>query len=98
MPPRGGHIGPLRARFLRRGERTQMVALDPTPLPSEGLVPLEARAGILIVLHGLLPHRSAPNRSERSRHAYTLHVIDGRARYSADNWLQRAPEMPLRGF
>jgi phytanoyl-CoA hydroxylase len=67
----GGHKGPLRARFLRHGERTEMVTLDPTPLPSEGLVPLEAPAGTLIVLHGLLPHRSGPNRSERSRHAYT---------------------------
>jgi len=94
----GGHLGPLRARFLRHGERTEMVTLDPTPLPSEGLVPLEAPEGTLIVLHGLLPHRSGPNRSARSRHAYTLHVIDGQARYGADNWLQRAPEMPLRGF
>jgi phytanoyl-CoA hydroxylase len=94
----GGHKGPLRARFLRHGERTEMVTLDPTPLPSEGLVPLEAPAGTLIVLHGLLPHRSGPNRSAKSRHAYTLHLIDGRARYSAENWLQRAPEMPLRGF
>jgi phytanoyl-CoA hydroxylase len=94
----GGHFGPLRARFLRHGERTEMVTLEPTPLPSNGLVPLEAPEGTLIVLHGLLPHRSGPNRSARSRHAYTLHVIDGQARYSPDNWLQRAPEMPLRGF
>jgi phytanoyl-CoA hydroxylase len=94
----GGHLGPLRARFLRHGERTETVTLDPTPLPSDGLVPLEAPEGTLIVLHGLLPHRSGPNRSARSRHAYALHLIDGQARYSPDNWLQRAPEMPLRGF
>ena len=43
----------------------------------------------------LLP---TPNRAARSRHAYSLHVIDGRARYARDNWLQRPPEMPLRGF
>jgi phytanoyl-CoA hydroxylase len=75
-----------------------MIALDPTPLPSAGLVPLEVPKGTLIVLHGLLPHGSAPNRSARSRHAYTLHVIDGRARYRPDNWLRRAPGMPLCGF
>ncbi len=78
--------------------RTETVIIDPTTLPSTGLVPLEVEEGTLVVLHGLLPHWSAPNRSERSRHAYTLHVIDGRARYSADNWLQRGPEMSLRGF
>jgi len=61
-------------------------------------VPIEARRGTLVVLHGMLPHFSAPNRSARSRHAYTLHVIDGACRYLEDNWLQRGPDMPLRGF
>ena len=51
----------------------------------------------LVVLHGLLPHASAPNRSHRPRHAYALHIIDGRAHYPSDNWLQR-PDLPLRGF
>lgn len=94
----GGHRGPLRSRFVRHGDRTETIVLDPTPLPDQGLVPLEVREGTLVVLHGFLPHGSAPNRSPRSRHAYTLHVIDGRCRYSPDNWLQRAAEMPLRGF
>jgi phytanoyl-CoA hydroxylase len=94
----GGHRGPLRTRFLREGDATRTVTLDPTPLPADGLVPLEAPQGTLVVLHGLLPHLSGPNRSERSRHAYALHVIDGRARYSEGNWLQRGPAMPLRGF
>ena len=94
----GGHKGPLRSRFVRDGYRTETVTLDDTPLPTDGLVPLEVAQGTLVVLHGLLPHGSAPNRSARSRHAYALHVIDGRARYSPDNWLRRAPEMPLRGF
>ena len=94
----GGHRGPLRSRFVREGYRTDTITLDPTPLPTTGLVPLEAAEGTLIVLHGLLPHGSAPNRSARSRHAYALHVIDGRARYSPDNWLQRGSEMSLRGF
>jgi phytanoyl-CoA hydroxylase len=99
----GGHKGPLRSRFIRHDaggshDRTEMVTLDPTPLPSEGLVPLEAPKGTLVVLHGLLPHGSAPNRSARSRHAYTLHVIDGQYPYSPKNWLRRGPAMPLRGF
>ena len=40
---------------------------------------------------------SGPNLSENPRHAYTLHAIDGTARYLDDNWLQR-PSLPLRGF
>jgi len=99
----GGHKGPLRSRFVRHDiggphDRTEMIALDPTPLPVEGLVPIEVPKGTLVVLHGLLPHGSAPNRSAHSRHAYTLHVIDDRCTWRPDNWLQRAPDMPLRGF
>jgi phytanoyl-CoA hydroxylase len=94
----GGHRGPLRSRFVRAGDGTRTLTLDPTPLPTDGLVPLEAAKGTLVVLHGLLPHGSAPNRSATSRHAYTLHLIDGRAHYPADNWLRRAPEMPLRAL
>ncbi|HKC85063.1 MAG TPA: phytanoyl-CoA dioxygenase family protein, partial [Blastocatellia bacterium] len=45
-----------------------------------------------------LPHLSYANRSAKSRHAYTLHVIDGACEYRSDNWLRRAPNMPPRGF
>jgi len=47
---------------------------------------------------GSCPHYSGANRSAKSRQAYTVHVIDGRASYRRDNWLQRGPELPLRGF
>lgn len=94
----GGHRLPVRKRFARAdGGGTRFDVFDPEPYPDEGEVPLEAAKGTLVLLHGLLPHRSDANRSERSRHAYTLHAIDGAARYAPDNWLQR-PDLPLRGF
>ncbi len=95
---RGGHHGPLRARFVREGNATRMVTLEPEPLTTRGLVPLPAQKGTLIMLHGQLPHRSGPNRSDRSRHAFARHLIDGACHYSADNWLRRSLDMPLRGF
>jgi phytanoyl-CoA hydroxylase len=96
----GGHRIPVKARFRRVGEgaRTEMEVYDETAYPSEGLVPLEAPRGTLILLDGLLPHLSGPNRSDHPRHAYTLHVIEGAAEYPEDNWLQRGPDLPLRGF
>lgn len=95
----GGHTEPPRRRFHRApGGGTAFEVLDPRELPLDGMVPLEAPRGTCIVLHGLLPHRSGPNRSPVSRQAYTLHVIDARAHYRSDNWLQRGPELPLRGF
>ena len=93
----GGHLGPLRQRFHRAGARLITDTLDQTPWPATPPVALEAPRGTLVVLHGLLPHASAPNRSARPRHAYALHLIDGRAEYAPDNWLQR-PDLPLRGF
>ncbi|MEO8163538.1 MAG: phytanoyl-CoA dioxygenase family protein, partial [Ilumatobacteraceae bacterium] len=70
---------------------------DSTPYPTTGLVPLEATRGTLVLLNGSLPHRSGPNISDKPRHAYTVHMIDGTANYLNDNWLQR-PQLPLRGF
>ena len=95
----GGHRIPARTRSRMNESRTATVTdvLDPTPYPTEGLVPLEAPRGTLVVLHGLLPHLSGPNLSDKPRHAYTVHVIDGAADYLPDNWLQR-PNLPLRGF
>jgi len=95
----GGHRGPLRERFVREGSATRMEKLDATPWPTDATaVPVEVRAGALVLFHGKLPHYSAPNRSPVSRHAFTLHVTDATAAYASHNWLQRGPEMPVRGF
>jgi phytanoyl-CoA hydroxylase len=94
----GGHRLGLKKRFVRTGAAVSFEVLDETPWPDNALVPLEAPKGTLVLLHGRLPHQSGPNRSERSRHAYSVHVIDGTADYPDDNWLQRRPALPLRGF
>lgn len=80
--------------------------LDGTPMPAPPtdvyspeateMVPLPVAAGTLVVLHGLLPHWSGPNRSGASRHAYSLHCIARAADYPEWNWLQRPADMPLR--
>jgi phytanoyl-CoA hydroxylase len=97
---RGGHRGPLRERFSVRGGRAFLERIDPTPWPTaQQATPLEVESGTLVVFTGMLPHYSAPNRSARSRHAYTLHAVDASAVYAPGNWLQRAPgNVPLRGF
>jgi phytanoyl-CoA hydroxylase len=98
----GGHKFGLKKRFVRapKGDQGKMifVTLDDSPWPETPLAALEVSQGALVILHGLLPHLSHANRSAKSRHAYTLHVIDGACEYSDDNWLRRAPDMPLRGF
>jgi len=95
----GGHKSGLKSRWVRIGQvGMEFQTFDAEPWPEEELVPLEVKKGSLILLHGLLPHRSLENKSSKSRHAYTLHLIGGGANYSADNWLQRSQSMPLRGL
>ena len=90
---------PLRQRFCLRDGVTEMDTLSETPWPDDGAaMPLEVKAGTLVLFHGLLPHYSPPNRSEKARHAFTLHVTDGACEYSDLNWIQRGADLPVRGF
>ena len=95
----GGHKMPLKKRNHRdaNGKLFDEV-FDESPFPEHLKVPAEAPAGTLVVFDGRTPHMSGPNRSDRSRHAYTLHAIDRACRYPASNWLQRGDDVPLRGF
>ncbi|HKO36105.1 MAG TPA: phytanoyl-CoA dioxygenase family protein [Pyrinomonadaceae bacterium] len=109
----GGHKLGLKSRFVRFNDldalpdgratappdqRTRFDVFDDSPWREENLQPLEVEKGTLIVLHPKLPHLSRENRSPKSRHAYTLHIIDASVNYPKDNWLQRSAGMPLRGF
>ena len=96
---RGGHRSPLRERFVVDAAGSRLEQIDSTPWPSSHIAePVEVEAGTLVVLHGKLPHYSAPNRSTSSRHAYTMHFVDARAHYAPTNWLQRSAAFPARGF
>ena len=95
----GAHKLPLKKRNYRKADgELVMEILDDTPWPEENKVAAEAETGTLVIFDGRAPHLSAANRSSKSRHAYTLHVIDQKCRYPAENWLQRSDDMPLRGF
>ena len=93
----GGQRAGLKSRWVRAPEgKKKKEKKDKTPKPEDQLVPLEVSKGSLILLNGLLPHRSFENRSSRSRQAYTLHLIGANAQYPNDNWLQRS--LPPSGF
>lgn len=95
----GGHRLPVRTRSRLNETRNTTVTdvLDPEPYPLDNLACLEAKRGTLVLLDGAVPHLSAANTSDKPRHAYTIHAIDGATRYLNDNWLQR-PTLPMRGF
>jgi phytanoyl-CoA hydroxylase len=93
----GGQRCGLKSRWVRTREGGMNFEIfDAKPWDEKELVPIAVSKGSLILLHGLLPHRSFENRSDRSRHAYTLHLIGADVNYPGDNWLQRS--VPLKGF
>lgn len=97
MPTR--HNEPLKDKFEYNedGELT-LKTVAPTTWNQDDALPLEVKKGTLIILHGHLPHYSAPNRSLKSRHAYTLHAIDGKCEYPDTNWLKRGENLPLKNW
>lgn len=94
----GEHTVPLKVLYVRNENQVQLQILDSTQWDNGKLIPLEVKKGTLIVLHGHLPHMSLMNTSSKSRHAFTLHVIDASSDYPALNWLQRPKDFPFTGF
>jgi len=97
----GGHKNGGLKEVFRRNENgigTRHDVLDETPFDENKKIALEAQKGTVLVFGGLFPHMSCANRSDKSRHAFTLHVIDKAAHYPADNWLRRPENLPLKGF
>ena len=88
----GGHRSPLREIFQvdwtkREGKLTD---LDSTPWPHDNeAVAVEVPAGSVVIFQDHMPHYSSQNRSNFSRHAFTLHVAEKHADWSDSNWLQR---------
>jgi phytanoyl-CoA hydroxylase len=88
----GGHRSPLREIFqvdwaTAEGKLTD---LNKTPWPnSNEALAVEVPAGSVVVFHDHMPHYSSKNRSEHSRHAFTMHVAELSSTWSEKNWLQR---------
>jgi phytanoyl-CoA hydroxylase len=89
----GSHTRGVARRFRRNaaGTGTEFDPPEAVPFDVAGAVPLETPAGCLVLLHAAVVHFSEANTSPASRHAYSIHVVEGGKGvvYPADNWLQR---------
>jgi phytanoyl-CoA hydroxylase len=95
----GSHIDgiPRRFQMTDAGNATEFVGEDAacSGYTRDMYVPLPMDEGDLIVLHGALVHMSLDNVSSASRHAYSIHIVDARSRYSPRSWLQRDQSLPF---
>jgi len=96
----GGHKAPLE-KIMKRKENdlgVEFSTLADNQYNAEDFTALEVKAGSLIIFDGRFPHFSKANRSSKTRHAYTLHIIEGKSHYPAFNWLQRTDKQPFPSF
>jgi phytanoyl-CoA hydroxylase len=97
----GSHRIGVERRYKRKTppmKGTEFVPPQPILFDLNGAIPLIIPKGTLVVLHSALVHYSAENTSDTARHAYSVHIVDGKegVEYPADNWLQRPAEHPFR--
>ena len=88
----GGHRSPLREIYQVDWTKHEGVLtdVDKTPWPTaDEAIAVEVPAGSVVIFHDHMPHYSSQNRSDFSRHAFTLHVAEKTSRWSGSNWLQR---------
>lgn len=80
-------------RYIRNPDSSSSELLihdRPSPIyPMSSFSAAPVTKGSLVIIHGQVVHRSELNKSDKSRHAYTFHVIETEnTEYSKDNWLQ----------
>mmetsp|Transcript_83 Transcript_83/g.194 ORF Transcript_83/g.194 Transcript_83/m.194 type:complete len:225 (-) Transcript_83:862-1536(-) len=73
---------------------------DPVPHDLGEYKPIEAKAGTLVIFHGQFYHMSYENKSNKSRHAYTFHVVEGAEgfEWAENNWLRRKDGFPFESM
>lgn len=96
-----GHRHGLLKRFERNSPdsiETKMVILKEHAWHQNELVAMPVPKGSLVILNGEFPHLSYANRSEHSRHAYSIHAVDNTCDYPRLNWLQAAKGQSFAPF
>eukprot|EP00276_Gloeochaete_wittrockiana_P019948 CAMPEP_0184355112 /NCGR_PEP_ID=MMETSP1089-20130417/93500_1 /TAXON_ID=38269 ORGANISM="Gloeochaete wittrockiana, Strain SAG46.84" /NCGR_SAMPLE_ID=MMETSP1089 /ASSEMBLY_ACC=CAM_ASM_000445 /LENGTH=284 /DNA_ID=CAMNT_0026691559 /DNA_START=23 /DNA_END=874 /DNA_ORIENTATION=+ len=90
----GSHKLPVNSKYIFDGTCFKMTknTEEPADWDLSKAQSLEVKAGTLITFDGSLVHFSHPNRSLKSREAYSLHIVDGTSEYVSTNWLQRSED------
>lgn len=103
----GSHKWPLARRFVRASkdlkDPTMIWTSPPVEYDESKFVPAEVKRGGMVLIDGLVVHRSAPNSSDKSRWIYTFHAYDkSRCEFLKDCWNQpvNVPEvfMPVNAY
>lgn len=91
------HNDGLNRRFIRNPEPGSTPTIFKGPkeeCDDNDFIPQFTKKGCLVLIHGTVLHRSFANKSDKSRHAYTFHIVEQEnTEYSNQNWLQPTSEL-----
>ncbi|XP_063100176.1 phytanoyl-CoA dioxygenase domain-containing protein 1 isoform X2 [Cavia porcellus] len=91
----GSHTCGVARRFIRSPDGTSFLGSEPERDDCL-FVPTPVRRGGLVLIHGEVVHKSTQNLSDRSRHAYTVHLMEAEGTvWSPENWLQPTAKLPF---
>jgi Phytanoyl-CoA dioxygenase (PhyH) len=82
----GVHKDGIKRRFLRNPDGSLVFDQPQPEYDLSAFVPVEVKAGSLVLLDGANVHYSNENTSPYSRHAYSVHFVEGVYKWSTDNW------------
>ncbi|GFR09323.1 phytanoyl-CoA dioxygenase domain-containing protein 1 [Trichonephila clavata] len=94
----GSHKGDVvHRRFIRNPEKDPLLLMtgkQPEYTDDEYL-PVPAKIGDCVLIHGSVMHKSGPNNSQSSRTIYTYHMVEKDTVWSPQNWLQPTEKLPF---
>jgi len=94
----GSHHSGIARRMLLTDDRTITFEGEVPEFDMSAFIPVEVKEGALVLLHGAVWHMSYENKSAKSRHAYSVHFVEGSTQWDQANWLQRPKEDPFKSL
>ena len=84
-------------RTVKEGVVNMMFNGSDVAVDDKEFVAAPVKKGSLVLINGIVAHKSETNTSNRSRHVYTFHIFDsGVSKWSEDNWLQPTDAVPFK--
>jgi ectoine hydroxylase-related dioxygenase (phytanoyl-CoA dioxygenase family) len=96
----GSHREGLKKRWYRNPNiKNNMLIEGESPeewFDEKKYVPAAVKKGSCVLIHGLVVHKSAPNKSDKGRPIYTFHIYDQNGcEWSKENMLQPTARLPF---
>ncbi|XP_055949470.1 phytanoyl-CoA dioxygenase domain-containing protein 1-like [Argiope bruennichi] len=94
----GSHkSGKIYQRYERNPEKNPFMVMrgDFPDFDQDKYLPIPAKKGDLVLIHGSVLHKSARNNTDKPRIVYTFHAVEKTSKWSDLNWVQATEKLPF---